>query len=482
MKILFLSAFLASFILSISATLLTPHLVQKQFLERFGIQKEYKSKAVREAIYTQWVDHFDSEDPYTFDQTIFINDQYYAPGGPVFIFITHHSENFEYWLENSYISQIAAETNGVIYGIEPRYYGNSQPTEDLSFDNLRFLTINQTIEDIIDVAKYLHLALADYGSDKFVLFGYDTGATLATFAHQYYPGIFDGVWAVGGKVISVYDFQSYFGDIENTLNSILDSTCSPILGGAFEELDSLVQAGDDEAIERIFGIIDFNTDDVNDVSVFFYILGNFLSAHLEWGSENEVRYMCSQLVESSNGGASNLEAFGAYARPAVEGGVVDWSYFIDYLTQESWESDAAQFGERQYWTVACRQWSWFTTSNLLSSPVNSKFQENVFAQLCNDVFGISRDEIINGNDRTNNEYTIRVSVQNIYFTNGGFDPFRLISVTSDLNAWTPADVIPRIGKAFELRRFLSDDYLTPEMIAVRKHARARIYYWMGIEI
>jgi pimeloyl-ACP methyl ester carboxylesterase len=460
--------------------LLTPWAIRNRVHEKIGkidTGKNYQSKVVREAIYTQWLDHFDLDDPTTFDQTIYINDEYYAPGGPVFIFVTAYLDNWPYWLENSWITHIAAQENGVIYAIEPRYNGQNTPTEDLSDENLiKYLAINQTVSDVADFVAYLRPQLEIYGSDKFVLFGYDTGATIAAWVHQSRIGLVDGVWAVGGPMIAVYEFQSYFADIAETLAGVVSEECGALITTAFTELDVVVESGDSERFSEIFQLYEIlDITNTQDLGVFYYTLAQIIGAHVEYGSITEVNHFCTEALQLE--GDSALEKLGGYFGSILAGGIFDYSAAVEVLKEDSWDSPAAISHSRQYYHLACRQWSWFRTSSLLEDFIANKFPDSLFASLCNDVFGVSRDEIIEGNVRTNNEYTVRVSLQNIYFTNGGWDPVRLAGITSDLNGLSPADVIPGIGKLFELRRDLPGDYLTDEMISVRSRVHSLINLW-----
>lgn len=62
-------------------------------------------------------------------QTYYGEEEYFEPGGPIFVFVTPYIEDFEFWLEETQIAEIARELNGLIVAPEPRFFGDSRPTE-----------------------------------------------------------------------------------------------------------------------------------------------------------------------------------------------------------------------------------------------------------------------------------------------------------------------------------------------------------------
>ena len=107
------------------------------------------------------VDHFHNESLYEphsdafFDNRYWFDDTYYKPGGPVFLLIVGESEaTFRLpILQKGIIYQLSQKYGGLGVVIEHRYFGRSQPQDDLSTENLRFLTTDQALEDVVYFAQ-----------------------------------------------------------------------------------------------------------------------------------------------------------------------------------------------------------------------------------------------------------------------------------------------------------------------------------------
>jgi hypothetical protein len=54
---------------------------------------------------------------------------------------------------------IAQSTNGAVIAIEHRFYGKSNPTPDLSVENLKLHTISQALDDFVYFAENVKLPM-----------------------------------------------------------------------------------------------------------------------------------------------------------------------------------------------------------------------------------------------------------------------------------------------------------------------------------
>lgn len=77
---------------------------------------------------TQRVDNFDLLNEATFEQYFYSNNEFYQPGGPVFIFLSGEWDITPYRLTESLMADLANELNGTIFYLEHRFYGQSRPT------------------------------------------------------------------------------------------------------------------------------------------------------------------------------------------------------------------------------------------------------------------------------------------------------------------------------------------------------------------
>lgn len=110
--------------------------------------------------------------------------------------------------------------------LEHRFYGESQPTTDMSLSNLRFLSSDQALADLATFITYvkewvpgdtapkmttppLKLASAVGDDAPWVSFGGSYPGNLATWLKLTYPAIVEGTVGSSAPVFSVYDFSQY---------------------------------------------------------------------------------------------------------------------------------------------------------------------------------------------------------------------------------------------------------------------------------
>lgn len=101
------------------------------------------------------VDYFHNESRYEPHSDDFFNLRYwfdasnYKPGGPVIVLQSGETSGVGRlpFLQKGIIAQLTQATNGIGVILEHRYYGTSFPTEDISTENLRFLTTEQALAD-----------------------------------------------------------------------------------------------------------------------------------------------------------------------------------------------------------------------------------------------------------------------------------------------------------------------------------------------
>lgn len=101
------------------------------------------------------IDHFSYNDTsslvynQTFGLRFWYDATHYKPGGPVFCLDggeTSGANRLDF-LDHGILKILARETGGMAVVLEHRYYGHSFPVDDLSTDNLRWLTTHQALAD-----------------------------------------------------------------------------------------------------------------------------------------------------------------------------------------------------------------------------------------------------------------------------------------------------------------------------------------------
>jgi pimeloyl-ACP methyl ester carboxylesterase len=429
------------------------------------------SRAITEVFLPQPLDHFDSSNPNVWEQRVFMNDEHYRLGGPALFFFSGklNPSDETYWLLNSLGNQIAEEYGGVLYAIEPRYFGDSRPTADLSNDNLKYLTINQTLADFEYVISILKIALQPLETTKMIAFGYGIGSTYATWLHQSYPGLLDGVLASSAQLEVIPNYYRYYPDISETLRKHAPEICFERITGGLAEAGDIIAAGDGNQIQELFNFYEpVDTTNERDVAVFYSTIGSILGQFLEWRNAAVIDEICS-IIDAANHD-SDVEDLAFFVRYVAGNEPIQGNFnvILDSYREESWDSVSAFYGVRQLVHLSCNQLVWFK-----SAP---EIPMNIFTEVCSEIYEISEYEVIQRSLSTNYQFAIDSNLANVYFTHGDMDPFRWTGIRSDLNENSPSDIIPNVGKSFDLPRL--SEYDSIETQAVKERAIRLVGQWI----
>lgn len=127
-------------------------LAKKDLIEKLLPKNVEILPSIEYRMIQQRVNHFNPQDHRTFNNFYVINEEHFQPGGPLifFFYINQLANGIAGQVYASFgpVYDFAAQLNGTIIAPEHRYYENSIVTENLSDENLRFLTIGQSLEDL----------------------------------------------------------------------------------------------------------------------------------------------------------------------------------------------------------------------------------------------------------------------------------------------------------------------------------------------
>ena len=100
-----------------------------------------------ERTFSNLIDHFNYLDDRTYEQRYWVSDQYSTEDGPIFIYICG-----EYRCSvpstRLYPFMIGAKHQAQFVVVEHRFYGDSQPFDDWSVENLGYLNSEQGLADL----------------------------------------------------------------------------------------------------------------------------------------------------------------------------------------------------------------------------------------------------------------------------------------------------------------------------------------------
>lgn len=366
----------------------------KNFLPIKNFPKSTKfNPQISENWLTQRINHFNPLDNRTFQQYYGINDEFFTPGGPIFIFM--FMSPFYSYLADAYLSEgpvhgMAEEFNGTIVVPHHRYFDRSVVFDELTVDNLRFLSINQAIEDLAHLISHLksHESRRDSGV---ILVGWDYGASIATWFSQKYPHLVSGIWASGGKLLPSLDQPEVIQIVEQQLRDFGTPGCVEKIENAFRQIDEMINNNQSHTIRRRFNFcfpIPYNRGDLDITYLYELLTVYFYAYSLVFDRTYIETYSCGLFMNAPV--EHDWEALGYVL------GLMSLPFPICYPNSFEYQMEivkeatpaASEFAySRAFLYLECVEYGFFFNSGNGSSIFGSKFPSEFYSYACEEIFG-----------------------------------------------------------------------------------------------
>ncbi|KAL9053998.1 MAG: hypothetical protein Q9162_004404 [Coniocarpon cinnabarinum] len=404
----------------------------------------------------------------------------------------HSNETFQnrYWfddtkattfrlpiLQKGIIYQLDKQYNGLGVVIEHRYFGRSQPTPDLSVENLRFLTTEQALEDVVNFAKnnvFPGHENDPLTSDKtpWIAYGGSYSGAFTAFMRTLYPGDFWGTISSSGVTEAIYDYWEYYSPVtqygpqpcieyQQKLVNMVDNIL--LDNGTVQELDYCTV--DNPMVPQLKGLFGLEgltcaNDFAAQVS---WLLGAWQS--LNWDPEvNSTQFgeYCSNVSASTlqfdnsdrTESAQQLLTAGGYGDQLDElttpllnmAGFINQSQSVDCTSggqtlDQCWgthnltyyqQDDLDQSSWRSWPYMYCTQWGYLQTGSGVPAdqlPVISRTVNlNYTSIICRDAFGIDTPP---DTDKINQYDGFNISYDRLAILGGEIDPWRPTTPLAD---------------------------------------------------
>ncbi|KAF2857234.1 hypothetical protein K470DRAFT_223779 [Piedraia hortae CBS 480.64] len=266
------------------------------------------------------IDHFPHDDRYaphtnkTFKQRYFVDDSYYRPGGPVFLYIggeTSGESRFSN-MQTGIIQILMEATSGLGVILENRYYGKSFPFESSTVDELRFLTTEQTIADNAYFAQHASFPGIDANltapGTPWIMYGGSLAGAQTVYTLAKYGGRGGIIWGGIGSSATTgcalgYD-QWYAPILRYGPQDCVGSIVSIV-----DNIDRIFATGNDALIRKmkgIFGLEDLSNGDFA-MTIAFPIGGpmfypTYTWQELIWNQETheDFWYFCTNVTSDTS--------------------------------------------------------------------------------------------------------------------------------------------------------------------------------------
>ena len=185
----------------------------------------------------------------TFKQRYWYSTEYWrGPGSPIYLTTPGEQSATGFnrtWLTSSRLSGLMANrTGGAVIILEHRYWGESSPYEELTVDNLKYLTLEQSLKDLTYFAKKFVPPFDPSGNssaDKapWIFSGGSYSGALAGWLAALEPGTFWAYYSSSGVVEAIGDFWQYFVPVQEAT----PKNCSSDVNVVIEYVDTILRFG-----------------------------------------------------------------------------------------------------------------------------------------------------------------------------------------------------------------------------------------------
>ncbi|KAJ2091781.1 hypothetical protein GGI16_005973 [Coemansia sp. S142-1] len=222
-------------------------------IKRDGVSSSSSANVTVTAWITQPIDHFGANNG-TWKQKYMVNAEHYKPGGPIYILTPGESEVSKMYTEDTHFVSLASETNGLMVAIEHRFFGDSNPMPDLSGASLKYLTLENTLEDFahfIRVVKTNSSSLfktAIPAKSKIVFVGGSYGGALAAWMRAIYPDLVTAAWASSAPVFTYIDFYQ----LDQALGRhLIARGCGESFAQGVKDLDAILLSNNSSGLDSV---------------------------------------------------------------------------------------------------------------------------------------------------------------------------------------------------------------------------------------
>jgi hypothetical protein len=183
--------------------------------------QDFSRTSLASATFEQLIDH-DNPEIGTFPQFYYYSNEFWGgPGSPVVLFTpgeVNATAYSTYLGINRTSGVIAKEIGAAVVVLEHRYWGTSTPFTNLSTDNLQYLTLKNSVADMVNFAKNAHLPFdLDKSSQAtnapWVFIGGSYSGALAAWIESTSPGTFWAYYSSSAPVQAM-DYWQYFVPVQ----------------------------------------------------------------------------------------------------------------------------------------------------------------------------------------------------------------------------------------------------------------------------
>jgi Serine carboxypeptidase S28 len=336
-----------------------------------------------DATYDLWIEQqlnwFDDDDNRTWKMRYFENNEYFQDGGPIFIYVGGESTISTDQVLAGHMYDMAKNLSGIILHTEHRYYGLSQPFPELNETDLNYLNVSQALADLASFIIQIKQvpALKDSG---LILVGGSYAANLVVWFMEKFPGLAKGAWASSAPLESRIFYPEYMQIVEEAITHFGGENCTTRIEFAIQELEKLVEEGDNEKIKEIFKFCnDFDSKNITETASLFNTIEATFKQAVQAGLFENIVSGCETLNN-----VNSEDILVNFASWWIEIAILNPEKLADYCFDHLFESEIEK--NSLYWEFqACFELGLnLPEKNIFTSKFSSNSSEHF--EFCQEVF------------------------------------------------------------------------------------------------
>jgi pimeloyl-ACP methyl ester carboxylesterase len=362
------------------------------------------------------------------------------------------------------MADAAFALNASVVALEHRYYGESLPFSDLTFDHMKYLTIHNALEDAASFEAFAKAQLPLKG--KWISVGGSYPGMLAAFYRQKHPELVVGAWASSAPVNVQRSFMGY----DAIASAALGPTCTLLFQQA------LAQAGtqfDDPAKRDQLSMDLFGSPAPSTKAA---LLENMSVYAMQAAQYGHTRQLCAALLQDQD---DPLLGVIEYLHPPIPGDPAPPNPAPPrgaIMTALAPPASIDNFSGSEWFYQVCTQVGFYQVHNVdrTQSIMSDLITERFWNDVCQSSVGTlpdiaaTRAEFVDPLDRG--------EASHILFVNGSLDPWMTLSYTdSSAPAGIETFVVKTGSHCEDLESLQRDSVLGVFKVHKRFHDLARAW-------
>nr|XP_016940142.1 putative serine protease K12H4.7 [Drosophila suzukii] len=426
-------------------------------------------------VQTLWIeqklDHFNESETRTWQMRYMLNDAHYKSGAPLFIYLGGEWEISPGRITGGHTYDMAVEHNALLAYTEHRYYGQSRPLPDLSNENIKYLTVNQSLADLAHFILTIKENYEGLSNSKVVIVGGSYSATMVTWFRRLYPDLVVGGWASSAPLFAKVNFVEYKEITGQSITQMGGADCYKRIENGIAEMETMIatkRGAEVKALLRLCEPFDVYSD--LDVWTLFAYISDTFAGLVQTHSAGQIEGACQKIMA----GSDDLSGVAGYLLESY-GNARCYDFTYNFITGLMLDTSYNGNIMRQWTFQTCNEFGWYQTSGSSAQPFGTKFPLTYYTTMCVDLYGPQYgNEFINNQVDTTNQYFggLTPGVENVYLSHGQLDPWRAMGIQDP----DQATIIPEHAHCRDFESISSSD--SAELKASKERIAELVREWV----